>query len=124
MPLEKFEIAHKLDEVGSNLAIAYVEPSDGGMREEYVFEPTAENIANFIGKRMFSVRTITITDLLDQLIVNTIGGFLDRCPDRALCLEIQQYIIPIQTGEVEPADILTLPYEEMEEYWAIKNDCN
>ena len=48
----------------------YVEQD--GSYEEYMFQKTPENIANFVGSRPMA-DSITLTDPLDRLILNTFG---------------------------------------------------
>ena len=53
---------------------AYIYPLDGGARQEYVLEMTPENIANFIGAHQYDAEKIILTDMLDNLILDTAGG--------------------------------------------------
>lgn len=64
---------------------AYIYPLDGGARQEYVLEMTPENIANFIGAHQYDAEKIILTDMLDNLILDTAGGFIMNCPDQILC---------------------------------------
>lgn len=59
---------------------AYIYPYNGD-RQEYVFDMTPENIANFLGTHQFDAGKIILTDMIDRPILNTIGGFIDQCPD-------------------------------------------
>ena len=77
----------------------YVEQD--GNYEEYMFQKTPENIANFIGSRPMA-KSITLTDPLDRLILNTFGNFINQCPDKQLLEDVKQHLLPIQYGEVEP----------------------
>lgn len=56
------------------MGYAYVYPSDGGARDEYLIATTPENMANFIGSRFPDVQKMVITDFLDRLILDTCGG--------------------------------------------------
>lgn len=38
------------------------------------------------------------TDMVDRLILDTYGGFINTCPDQKLCAEIIPYLAPIQMG--------------------------
>lgn len=52
-------------------------------REEFLFRSTPENIASFLESWSF-VDQMTLTDPMDELITNTIGNFIDRCPGKVL----------------------------------------
>ena len=95
---------------------AYVCKNEGNKREEYVFQMTPENIANFIGGNFIGVRQIILTDLMDRMILDTFGGFINRCPDQELCKEILKYLVPIQMGEVEAKEILMITRDEYDSY--------
>ena len=92
----------------------YVEQD--GNYEEYMFQKTPENIANFIGSRPMA-KSITLTDPLDRLILNTFGNFINQCPDKQLLEEVRQYLLPIQYGEAEPKPFFCPTMEEVEEYY-------
>ena len=47
-----------------------------------------------------------ITDMVDRLILDTYGGFINTCPDQKLCSEIIPYLAPIQMGEKGSREIL------------------
>ena len=64
---------------------------------------------------------MVVTDILDRLIVETCGGFLDRCPDQKLCGEIVQHLTPIQMGEKETGEILAVDRIQADEYWAMED---
>lgn len=59
---------------------AYIYPLDGGARQEYVLEMTPENIANFIGAHQYDAEKIILTDMLDNLILDTAAGFHYELP--------------------------------------------
>ena len=96
-----------------NVAFGYV--YEGNQRTEYVFYNTPENIANFIG-RWPGAAKIIVTDTLDRLIVNTIGNFIDMCPDQDLLQEIKETLIPIQMGEAEVQPFFCPTRDEVDEY--------
>lgn len=60
---------------------------------------TPEHIANFLGAHQFDAEKIILTDMPDRLILNTIGGFIDQCPDQDLCRQIISLLAPIQMAE-------------------------
>ena len=99
---------------GGERVYGFVEQDDG--YEEYVFRKTPENIASFIGSRPMAI-TITITDPLDRLIVNTFGNFINQCPDQKLLGEIKKVLIPIQLGEAEPSDFFCPTMDHVEAYY-------
>ena len=92
----------------------YVEQD--GSYEEYMFQKTPENIANFVGSRPMA-DSITLTDPLDRLILNTFGNFINQCPDKQLLEDVKQHLLPIQYGEVEPKPFFCPTMEEVEEYY-------
>ena len=84
---------------------AYIYPLDGGARQEYVLEMTPENIANFIGAHQYDAEKIILTDMLDNLILDTAGGFIMNCPHQILCGRILPLLAPIQMGRRKAKDI-------------------
>ena len=94
---------------------AYIYPLSGD-RQEYVFDMTPEHIANFLGAHQFDAEKIVLTDMLDRLILNTIGGFIDQCPDQDLCRRIVPLLAPIQMGETEAKEIPMVTMDSFNEY--------
>lgn len=83
-----------------------------------MFQMTAENIANFIGKHEFDGDKIIMTDMCDCFICESVfGRFLMNCPNQDLCREIIPHLAPIQMGEAEAKDFPVATREEMEELW-------
>lgn len=95
---------------------AYLYPLNGDVREEYVFDMTPENIANFIGAHPYDAEKIVLTDMLDRLILDTAGGFIMNCPDQELCRNIIPLLAPIQMGEREAEEIPMVSREVFDEY--------
>lgn len=87
-----------------------------GDSQEYVFDLTPENIANFLGVHQYDAAKIILTDMLDRLILSTIGGFIDQCPDQDLCRRILPLLVPIQMGEADAQEIPMVTMEALEEY--------
>ena len=81
------------------IGYTYFYPLAGGDRQEFFISTTAENIVKFLSGHMFDAEKVIITDVLDRLILDTCGGFLNNCPDQDLCREIIPYLAPIQQGE-------------------------
>lgn len=100
---------------GFHVGYAYLYSYDGG-NQEFVFDMTPENIANFIGSHYFDAEKMILTDMQDRLILNTIGGFIDYCPDQDLCRKILPNLLVIQRGEVEAAKFPIVTREMFEEY--------
>lgn len=100
---------------GFHVGYAYLYSHDGGS-QEFVFDMTPENIANFLGSHYFDAEKMILTDMQDRLILNTIGGFIDYCPDQDLCRKILPNLIVIQRGEMEAAKFPIVTREMFEEY--------
>ena len=96
---------------------AYLYPSDGGERKEDYISTTAENIANYIGSHMFEAVKIVITDMCDRLILNTCGYFINSCPNQEFCKEINPFLIPIQMGEKDAGEVLSVSRDVSEQYF-------
>jgi hypothetical protein len=102
-----------------NLGYACVyKKGDQGMHTDFMFQMTAENIANFIGKNAYTADKIIMTDMCDRMICESIyGGFIMKCPDQNLCREIIPHLAAIQQGEAEPKEFPVTTREEMEALW-------
>jgi len=100
---------------------AYFYPSDGGNRQEFFISTTPENIANFLGSHLYDADKMIITDMVDRLILDTYGGFINTCPNQKLCAEIIPYLAPIQMGEKEAGEILMVTREESDMYFAAED---
>lgn len=96
-----------------NIIYAYV--YQGGERKEHVFKNTAQNIAAFIGGRP-NVSKMILTDIMDILVIDTIGNFIDHCPDKDLLEDVKKVLIPIQMGQKEVPEIFCPTKEEYENY--------
>lgn len=99
------------------IGYAYLYPVDGEVRKEYLIATTPENLANFVGSHFKDARQIIITDMLDRLILDTTGGFLNQCPNQELCREILQSLVPIQRGETELGEVLVVERDIADEYF-------
>ena len=100
---------------GFHVGYAYLYSYNGGS-QEFVFDMTPENIANFLGSHYFDAEKMILTDMQDRLILNTIGGFIDYCPDQDLCRKILPNLIVIQRGEMDAAKFPIVTREMFEEY--------
>lgn len=94
----------------------YIYPLDGGARQEYVMEMTPKNIANFIGAHQYDAEKIILTDMLDRLILDTVGGLIMNCPDQTLCGRILPLLTPIQMGKKKARKIPIVSRKVFEEY--------
>lgn len=89
----------ELDEMmDGNLGYAYVyEIENSNKHIECMFDMTPENIANFIGKNTYTADKVILTDMCDQLILESIfGGSIMICPDQELCKQVITYLAPTQ----------------------------
>lgn len=99
-----------------NAGYAYLYPLNGDVREEYAFNMTLENIANFIGANQYTAEKIVLTDMLDRLILDTAGGYIMNCPNQELCRNIIPLLASIQMGECEAGEIPMVSREVFDEY--------
>ena len=96
---------------------AYFYPSDGGERQEFYISTTPENLANFLGIHYLDAERMVVTDIVDRLILDTIGGYIDNCPDQRLCREIIPFLAPIQRGEKNAGEIMMVTRDEADAYF-------
>lgn len=96
-----------------DLIIGYVYGYDG-KRQAYYFENSPSNIANFIMLKSENADKIILTDQADRLILNTFGEFINQCPDQAFLQEVLKNLVPMQMGDKEPSEILTVSEDEFE----------
>lgn len=101
---------------GFYVGYAYLYLNNDSARQEYVFDMTPENIANFLGSHQFDAEKIILTDLLDRLILDTTGGFINNCPNQELCKNIISLLAPIQIGEKEATEFPMVTRELYEQY--------
>lgn len=93
-----------------------------GKREEYLIALTAENLANLIGGKGGEARQISVTDVLDRLMVDSRMETLGSCLAQRLCRKINQFLAPIQRGEKEAGEILAVSREAADEYFAAEEE--
>lgn len=99
------------------IGYAYVYPGDGEARKEYLVATTPENLANFVGIHFKDAQQMIITDMMDRLILDTTGGFLNQCPNQDFRQELLQSLVPIQMGVTEPGNILAVDRNIADEYF-------
>ncbi|MBR4060525.1 MAG: hypothetical protein IKK03_11870 [Lachnospiraceae bacterium] len=101
---------------------AYFYPSNGGERQEFYISTTPENLANFLGSHYLDAEKMVITDICDRLILDTIGGYMNGCPDQSLCRKIIPYLAPIQRGEKNAGEILMVTRDEADAYFMAEDE--
>lgn len=99
-----------------NLGYARLYRSSDCVPEVYIFSMSPENIASFLGSHQFDCFKMILTDLFDRLILDTIYGFIDHCPDRNLLQQILPHLIPIQQSEESPKTFQMVPYDTFDAY--------
>lgn len=97
--------------VSGSICRAYVKALDGTSCQEFILTNSPKNLANFICAKGVE-GDITVTDMYDQFVLNTMMIYLDRCVDPRYCEEIKKEIIPIQMGEKEPGEYVALDREK------------
>lgn len=95
---------------------AYLCLKNGGELKEDFISTTAENIANYVGSHMYDTKKIIITDMCDRLILDTFGCFINSCPDQKFCMEVKQFLVPIQMGEKDAGEVLAVSRDVAEQY--------
>lgn len=66
---------------------------------------------------MFEAEKIVITDMCDRLILDTCGYFINSCPNQEFCKEINPFLIPIQMGEKDAGEVLSVSRDVSEQYF-------
>lgn len=98
----------------SCVILGYVYRADS--REKYWFDGTPENIASFL-MQFPDADQIILTDRMDLLVLNTIGTFIDTCPDQAQLSEIVKHLVPMQLGEIKPKEIFSPNDDEINAFF-------
>lgn len=99
-----------------NLGYARLYRSSDCSPEVYIFSMSPENVASFLGSHQFDCFKMILTDLFDRLILDTIYGFIDHCPDRNHLQQILPHLIPIQQSEESPKSFPMAAYDTFEAY--------
>ena len=95
-----------------------------GHSEPVYFEATAENIAAFIMQRQ-NEPEVWVCTVQGQPLLNTIGRYIDLCPDHMFLLEqLQPAIIPMQKGDCEIPKLITVAPEIARSYFMPMPDWN
>jgi hypothetical protein len=66
---------------------------------------------------MAEAEKIVITDMCDRLILDTCGYFINSCPNQEFCKEIHPFLIPIQMGEKDAGEVLSVSRDVSEQYF-------
>ena len=107
---------------GFHVGYAYLYPVEGIERQEYVFDMTPGNIANFIGNHLYDVQKIVLTDMMDRLILDTAGGFIENCPNQELCRQVVASLAPLQMGDSEPEEFPIVTREQYDRYCQMEEE--
>lgn len=102
------------------MGYAYVYPSDGSAREEYLVSTTPENLADFISSHRDANR-ITVTDIADRPLLDVSGGIINGNPGSGVRTKILNRLAQIQTGEIAAGDILQLGRKQADAYFAAED---
>jgi len=105
------QIQSLLDSASVTLGYVYRD----GQREKYWFDGTPENIASFL-MRFPDADQIILTDRMDMLVLNTIGTFIDTCPDRERLSQVLTHLAPMQMGGAEPKEVFYPSDQEVNDY--------
>lgn len=111
--MKKEELAKLLSK---ELIIGHVYGYDGE-RQCFYFEKSPSNIANFIMLHQEKASEMVLTDMVDRMVLNTFGEFINRCQDQELLQEILKDLIPMQLGEKEPTSISIASEAEAQAIW-------
>lgn len=101
------------------LGYAHLYQSSREPAKQFVFSMTPENIANFIGSHLFDARKIVLTDQMDCLILDTIGSFIDHCPDKNLLFQITPMLVPMMQLEKTPDAFPIVAREVCDTYFEV-----
>ena len=105
------QIQSLLDSASVTLGYVYRD----GQREKYWFDGTPENIASFL-MRFPDADQIILTDRMDMLVLNTIGTFIDTCPDKERLSQVLTHLAPMQMGGAEPKEVFCPSDQEVNDY--------
>ena len=107
---------------GFHVGYAYLYPVEGIERQEYVFDMIPENIANFIVSHLYDAQKIVLTDMMDRLILDTAGGFIENCPNQKLCRQVVASLAPLQMGDNEPEEFPIVTREQYDRYCQMEEE--
>lgn len=102
------------------MGYAYVYPSDGSAREEYLVSTTPENLADLISSHRDTHR-ITVTDIADRPLLDISGGIINGNPEPGISTKILTRLAQIQTGEKAAGEVLQLDRRQADAYFAAED---
>lgn len=102
------------------MGYAYVYPSGGDAREEYLIATTPENMADFISSH-HNAHRITVTDIADRSLLDVSGGFISGNPGPGMRTKILTRLAQIQTGEKAAGEVLQLDRQQADAYFAAED---
>ncbi len=99
--------------------LAYIYNEEGFHAPAITIDDATEQVAGFIVATSASP-AIVITDTADNLVLNTIRGFVDKCVERAFLEKLLPVLIPIQMGDTAIPE-LTLSWERWADDYTAKD---
>ena len=119
MDRKTIEIVNRIMDTG-RMGYAYVYPSDGSAREEYLVSTTPENLADFISSHRDTHR-ITVTDIADRPLLDISGGLVNGNPGSGVRTKILNRLAKIQTGDKAAGEVLQIEKRLSDEYFAAED---
>lgn len=119
MDRKTIEMVNRIMDTG-RMGYAYVYPSDGSAREEYLVSTTPENLADFISSHREAHR-ITVTDIADRSLLDISGGLINGNPGSGVRTKILNRLAKIQTGDKAAGEVLQIEKRLSYEYFAAED---
>lgn len=119
MDQKTIEMVNRIMDTG-RMGYAYVYPSDGSAREEYLVSTTPENLADFISSHREAHR-ITVTDIADRSLLDISGGLINGNPGSGVRTKILNRLAKIQTGDKAAGEVLQIEKRLSYEYFAAED---
>lgn len=119
MDRKTIEMVNRIMDTG-RMGYAYVYPSDGSAREEYLVSTTPENLADFISSHREAHR-ITVTDIADRSLLDISGGLINGNPGSGVRTKILNRLAKIQTGDKVAGEVLQIEKRLSDEYFAAED---
>lgn len=94
--------------------LAYIYNREGYHTPAITIEATTEQVAGFIAATAESPRII-ITDTGDNLVLNTMYGYVDKCVDKTFLEKLLPVLMPLQMGDTE-IPVLTLGWGRWQDH--------
>ena len=74
------------------------------------------------GSHLYDTQKIVLTDMMDRLILNTAGGFIENCPNQELCRQVVAILAPIQMGDSEAEEIPFVTRKQFDRYCQMEEE--